>query len=274
MNRKETISVVEEYIKDDSAHYAIMITGPWGCGKTHLYKNYLIDAINGHEIGKSNRRYNVYISLYGISTIEDLSKELLIKFFSVKASKGENDSNTAIIAVDGIFSIVSKSVSFQFMSQSKAVTFDFSKLYEKIQKIIKEKNLVICFDDLERCSIPINMLFGMINNLVEQCNCKVIILADEQNIGKMYANTNVESKYQAVLMGGRKVTNSTNDKNDKNNLNGNIEEISIKELKALNEQVFSESFLYRDIKEKIIGETIYYSQSPEETLADLLEMPQ
>ena len=44
--------------------------------------------------------------------------------------------------------------------------------------------MIICLDDFERCVIPMNELFGVINNLVEHCNCKVIILADEDNIGQ------------------------------------------------------------------------------------------
>ena len=48
---------------------------------------------------------------------------------------------------------------------------------------------VFCFDDLERCTIPINEFFGFVNNLIEHCNCKVLILADEKNIGKIYANS-------------------------------------------------------------------------------------
>lgn len=47
----------------------------------------------------------------------------------------------------------------------------------------------------------LNSLFGFINNLVEHCNCKVLILADESNIGKMYANTNIEAKYSTLLSG-------------------------------------------------------------------------
>ena len=42
---------------------------------------------------------------------------------------------------------------------------------------------------------------SFVNNLVEHCNCKVLILADEKIIGKIYANTNIERKYLTVLSG-------------------------------------------------------------------------
>jgi len=48
-------------------------------------------------------------------------------------------------------------------------TFNFSKY-------------VICFDDLERCQIPIKEVLGFINNFVEHKSLKTLILADETNI--------------------------------------------------------------------------------------------
>jgi hypothetical protein len=135
--------------------------------------------------------------------------------------------------------------------------------------------MVICFDDLERCTIPINEFFGFVNNLIEHCNCKVIILADEKNIGKIYANTNLEEKYLTVLTGDRKVVEYIGDGKDTSvkkrglgqNLNG---EITVEELKKLNELLFSENYLYKDIKEKVIGKTISYYPELKDIIFELI----
>ena len=84
--------------------------------------------------------------------------------------------------------VISKAFSFSIGS----VSADFSKMIRGISNLAEVKNMVVCFDDLERCTIPINELFGYVNNLIEHCNCKVLILADESNIGKVFANSNVE----------------------------------------------------------------------------------
>ena len=55
MNKEEIQQVVENYIKNENARYALLISGAWGCGKTFLYENYLADAISALEVGKNNR---------------------------------------------------------------------------------------------------------------------------------------------------------------------------------------------------------------------------
>lgn len=51
--------------------------GKW---KTYLDENYLVDAIDSIEIGKNERKQNVYISLYGISSIDSLAKQLITNY--------------------------------------------------------------------------------------------------------------------------------------------------------------------------------------------------
>ena len=41
MEEKELTQAIKRYLEDDSDNYAIMVTGPWGCGKTHYVENYL-----------------------------------------------------------------------------------------------------------------------------------------------------------------------------------------------------------------------------------------
>ena len=77
LNRDEIIQAVQSYIRNDNAKYALLINGAWGSGKTFLYENYLADAISDIEIGKNERKSNIYISLYGVSSIKVLSKQLL-----------------------------------------------------------------------------------------------------------------------------------------------------------------------------------------------------
>ncbi len=261
MKREDVIKRVEEYIKDDQAKYAFLISGNWGCGKTYLYEHFIVDAIDVIEGGKSNRKNNIYISLYGISSLKELSKELLIKFIAKKTTGGTK----LIKKIDGVLSVISKSVSFGIAG----IDVELEDFYDEIAENIEVSSKVICLDDLERSSIPINDLFGWIDNLIEHCDCKVIILADENRIGKMFANQNIESKYLTILTGGRKVIEE--DKNDE-------EGISLEELKRINEKLYSENYIYKEIKEKVIGETVYYTPGIKETIADLIvcksELPQ
>lgn len=264
MDRNEIVQAVQSYIRNDNAKYALLINGAWGSGKTFLYENYLIDAISDIEIGKNERKSNIYISLYGISSIEALSKQLLTSYLIYAKANGSEIVKKGIKPVAGILGVVSKAFSFSIGSFSA----DFSEAMQSISDLIEVKNMVVCFDDLERCTIPINEFFGYVNNLIEHCNCKVLILADENNIGKIFANTNIEQKYQTILTGDRIVIWDHN-KNDQNSNNAK-DSITVKELKELNELLYSENFIYRDIKEKVIGKTCNYYPEFEESLVELI----
>lgn len=265
MNREEIVQAVQSYIRNENEKYALLINGAWGSGKTFLYENYLCDAISDIEVGKNERKKNVYISLYGISTIETLSKQLMTNYLVYVKANGNEIVKKGAKPVAGFLGIVSKAFSFSIGLFSA----DFGDVLKDISGLLEAKNMVVCFDDLERCTIPINEFFGYVNNLIEYCNCKVLILADENNIGKVFANTNIEQKYQTILTGDRKVIQDQSEENKKkNNIDKNL--ITIRQLKELNERLYSENFIYRDIKEKVIGKTCNYYPEIKENLVELI----
>lgn len=271
MNSNEIVDAVINYVRDENAKYAVLIDGAWGSGKTYLYENYLVDAIDSIEVGKDERKRNVYISLYGISNIDSLAKQLITNYLIYVKGNGNKIVKNGLKPLAGIIGVVSSAFSFSIGS----VSADLSSVFEKIENNIDVKDMVICFDDLERCTIPINVFMGFVNNLIEHCNCKVIILADEKNIGKIYANTNLEEKYLTVLTGDRKVVEylgaEKSTREPKNGLGKNPNgEITVEEVKKLNEILYSENYLYKDIKEKVIGKTMFYYPELKEVISELI----
>lgn len=271
MTSKEIVDAVISYVRDENAKYAILIDGTWGSGKTYLYENYLVDAIDSVEVGKNERKQNVYISLYGISSIDSLAKQLITNYLIYVKGNGNKLIKKGLKPLAGIIGVASSAFSFSI----GPISTDLSNVFEKIEGSIDVKDMVICFDDLERCTIPINEFFGFVNNLIEHCNCKVIILADEKNIGKIYANTNIEEKYLTVISGNRKVVEYIGDgKNTKTQNKGlgkdTNGEITVEEVKKLNEILYSENYLYKDIKEKVIGKTMLYSPALKDVIKEVI----
>ena len=271
MTSKEIVDAVISYVRDENAKYAILIDGTWGSGKTYLYENYLVDAIDSVEVGKNERKQNVYISLYGISSIDSLAKQLITNYLIYVKGNGNKLVKKGLKPLAGIIGVASSAFSFSI----GPISTDLSNVFEKIEGSIDVKDMVICFDDLERCTIPINEVFGFVNNLIEHCNCKVIILADEKNIGKIYANTNIEEKYLTVISGNRKVVEYIGDgKNIKTKNKGlgkdTNGEITVEEVKKLNEMLYSEYYLYKDIKEKVIGKTMLYYPALKDVIKEVI----
>ncbi len=267
MNRQEIIESVLNYVKNDKAQYAILINGEWGSGKTYLYENYLMEEIFDMEAGKQDSKANVYISLYGIANVEQLAKELLSNYMiNVVCSKDEFKKKVYKLT-SGVIGIASKAVSLAASANkaSAEVTVDLNSIVEAVRDKIQAKGMIVCLDDLERCAIPVNVLFGFINNLVEHCNCKVIVLADESNIGKMYANTNLEMKYSTLLANRKLVEKKEGTEQEEK------ECLTIDEIKTLNEKVYSQNYFYKDIKEKVIGMTLLYTPDFDECFESVLD---
>lgn len=189
---------------------------------------------------KEKQRRYAYVSLYGVKSIDEVSKEIVFQYFG---KKNEKKVKTANIALQTASSILTASLG--------TVNFDFSKLQSTIAKI-NINNWIICFDDLERSCLSINEILGYMNRLVEHNNCKVIVLANEKEIGKVTLSQRLEDKYQVVLS-GRRLSFDNNSKENNEDCVINAEKLQ-NETKCL----FNEDIMYRSIREKVIGLTIRY----------------
>lgn len=246
LTEDQLIEKVFEYIDDARQKQAILIDGEWGTGKTYFIKNILLEDMKQkypqQQIVKKlfRKKINtskniIYISLYGIETCKEISDELCMNILAnkIKASNPE-----FIKKGINITSKFATSVMKVFNTENNFKASDFMEI----------ENSVIIFDDLERCSISINDVLGYINNLVEHNNIKVILVANELEIGKLNLYKNIEQKYAIALSKNLKLENSTN----------NEEPINKEMLIRYTNELFFNDPLYNKIKEKLIGTTIKY----------------
>ena len=151
---------VKEYLSyyvsfPHSPHFAVLLNGTWGIGKTFLVEKYL------KTLEKHGKKF-VYISLYGLASIDEINdalfRSLYPKLSGTTAKIAGRIANVAMkyYRVDGVIDVK------DFMEKFSC------ELY--------------VFDDLERCEVPINKVLGYINEFVEHDRCKVIIIANEKEI--------------------------------------------------------------------------------------------
>ena len=187
LSNDEIIKVMLEYIEEDKYKSAILINGEWGSGKTFFITEKLSKVIKDRI--KNEGKY-IYVSLYGVGNVEELSNKLYSEICSetlVKLSGVEKEK------IDTGIKWIPKLLYF-----TKFIPF--IKNYNSIKKImapiIKEiakiKRCVVVFDDIERCKIDIYELFGYINELVEHNEVKAILVANEKKI------TDKENKYGEI----------------------------------------------------------------------------
>ena len=174
------------YLKSDISNgKVIMLSGKWGSGKTHFWKNKIEEDLKKEKIP------NNYISLYGKTSIEEIKNEVFLKIFeSMDIFKIDDKSvnlakNTANLIADFTKTV---SVFGVNLDLSKIVDKSFEKLDEVREKQKEEKTkallnsgAIICFDDFERKSkdIDLNDLFGFITQLTLNFSCKVVIILND-----------------------------------------------------------------------------------------------
>lgn len=176
------VNFLNGYMMNPDPQYAVLLKGKWGCGKTHFI-NHWIDAYKGNPTTEQVLE-PIYVSLYGLSDTKQITTainrvicpilygkaakagKVLAKIASAMVLKHEVDLN-----YDGISDL---SINIGIDSLSK---------FKSNDSLANSKKLLI-FDDLERCDIPMKKLLGYLNFFVEQCNCHLIVIGDEDKIAE------------------------------------------------------------------------------------------
>lgn len=187
LSNDEIIKVMLEYIEEDKYKSAILINGEWGSGKTFFITEKLSKVIKDRI--KNDGKY-IYVSLYGVENVEELSNKLYSEICSetlVKLSGVEKEK------IDAGIKWIPKLLYFtQFIPFIKNYNSIKKIMAPIIKEIAKIKKCVVVFDDIERCKIDIYELFGYINELVEHNEVKAILVANEEKI------PDKENKYNEI----------------------------------------------------------------------------
>lgn len=258
MSGNEIIDYVNNYINKSNYNYAVLIDGSWGSGKTYFIKNSLVPALEANEKnrksqnGKPDNRKIIYISLYGISSKEELDFQILLEVMPFKKIFKRKDiklaSNIGKAVISGISSF------YGILLPKKIINFSD----------ISSKNYILIFDDLERCNMNVNNLLGYINNYVEHDGIKTIIISNEKEIASTNMDLNRELKYLVALNKDLVFNVSKNESDVSVDLFGdekhkdNNEKVDIDELLNKINIIFGQDNLYKKVKEKLVGVTLYY----------------
>lgn len=191
MNDLELNNFIKNYIDNDKTKEAIMISAPWGTGKSYYIENSLIPFLT-----KDNEFMCIVVSAYGLSNLEELSRSIYLETRLKKINKRKELANSGIL----IGKTIVKGVASFFGVDLSVNESDLQKIYNSVD--LSNKLLII--EDLERTGIDIFSLLGYVNNLTVQDGAKVLLIANEEEILKYDTNdknkqlTNESKKYKAI----------------------------------------------------------------------------
>ncbi|MCP2092024.1 UNVERIFIED_ORG: hypothetical protein J2Y81_008130 [Paraburkholderia sediminicola] len=156
--------------------YAVMIRGRWGSGKTWFVQRSLERLRNAG--GKA-----LYVSLYGVSSVKQIEDDFFRQLHPVLASKGmELAGKVAKGLLKGALKID--------LGEHGHVSENISAGLPDISLpdyLTKTEGMLLVFDDVERCSLPIGETLGYINYFVEHGGYKAVLIANEEEIDEQYA---------------------------------------------------------------------------------------
>lgn len=158
-------NVIKLLHRDDPI--VLTIKGEWGSGKTCLWR----------EIEKEikTQKKCAYISLFGLETISDIRRSVLLKVSAI--SKSIDGFRKKIKGVKGAFGLKNDDADISI----SGVPFDaLLSMFEPKDF----RNIVICFDDIERMSnkLDINDFLGLVAEFKEQKECKVVVILNEDEL--------------------------------------------------------------------------------------------
>ena len=168
MNTTELNEYIENYLVKDKSHRAIMMTAPWGTGKTYYIKNDLRKYFEDKDLGY------VYVSLYGIKDLKELNKQLFMEINAKNFAK--NTTGKSVLKIVG--KTIIKGVASFFGVNLDQSPEDWQKLYDSVNL----ENKLIIFDDIERSQIDLIEFMGYVNNLVEDDGIKVLMVTNHEEL--------------------------------------------------------------------------------------------
>lgn len=277
MREREIKEEVIRYIDDKNYNYALLIDGEWGSGKTYFITHDIKSVIENHEQEGENRTFK-YISLYGIKSTDEMEESIFWSILDENIFKFKDKIEGKISSSMANREKTSK-VNPVLTTTKKIIGTAIQKLelgyksYEYIQDFIRLDRYIFIFDDVERSECQINDLMGYINGLVEHENVKVILVANEKEIGRYERNEFKELQYLVASDAKiqipmesifNKVAKTDKEKEDK----FNIEEVERRRKKIFSDIAFDGN--YKRIREKLIGITIHYEPDFSEIMHKLI----
>ncbi len=240
MEMEELVESILDYVRSDYTDYAIMINGEWGSGKTYFWNNQIKKKIDTMKL--NGKRYTtIYMSLYGISNLEEISKKIFMETSQLldRDLRKFMDTHGQMTIPEYAKTGIDMANFFGVKSPGNKVNYaDFFSTDDK----------VLCFDDLERANVDVIDILGYINNFVEHDHIKTIIICNEKELSTKIKSSNLEMKtFIATYLLDKQGELNKNDIP------------MVEKIQEKIEHVFDKANDYERIKEKLVGETFEYA---------------
>lgn len=147
---------LDYYNKLNAPEYAVLVTGPWGIGKTYQVRHFLSES------------QHYYVSLFGMKSTEEVHGAVIAAVAPnvEKVRRGVRELGRAAEKLGGWFSL-----------GASASTLANALLRKQL---VPDRTLV--FDDMERSGLPSIEIMGVLNTYLYQHKFRVVAIAHDEKL--------------------------------------------------------------------------------------------
>lgn len=252
-NQSEAIT---RYLIDMESAQAVLINGEWGVGKSYFVREILTPSL------EDNGLTVIFYSLYGVDSLDNIREDIAYSVLQSRIGeftiKGKKIPGGLVKKIPTIIKILARHLE---------VDDDISDVNGSFESDLSK--IVLVFDDLERASIDINVVLGLINSYLENTNAKIIIIANEDEIGTSKLSTDLPQKY-LVASNPHIQFEEEQPQNNKQQKKEDKVVFTHKQIIERTNTLFSNDIRYAIVKEKLIGLTVKINLRFEEVYDDLV----
>ena len=156
------------YVSDVTRRYAVAIEGPWGAGKTRFLNSVLAPGLKGLQ------KRMVRVSMFGLKDGGELYEKLGAVLLRLQGERGGKLAKLTRKAVATTPKFVGSALSMSGVSLQLDIGMKF------VVDMLASNKHVIVLDDVECRSEESDdlSLFGAVNELVEGCGLKVVLVTN------------------------------------------------------------------------------------------------
>ena len=144
---------------DQDRRKTLLLKGEWGVGKTHFYNEFVSSYQTAHS---QDKRPFCYVSLFGLSTIEELKAQIIASAGKIRGGIGAA-ADTLGKFLEGTLSVSVPAIATNALEE-RLLT-----------------NCIICLDDLERKrpELTLDSVFGFVDRLATLRSCHVVLIVND-----------------------------------------------------------------------------------------------
>ena len=184
-----TLQELVRYCSEEQHLGALLLTGEWGCGKTHLIEKELSEALK-------STHFIVRVSLLGVDSVSALNNAVkkqwlytCTPFLGKLDQKGERIKNGGLLTVikNILMSLnpVSGGIASAIVSVDPMEYIPLEPVVEDYHEKGIQKRVVLVFDDLSRSKLDLNIVIGTINEYCENKGFPTIVIGEEEFVKAM-----------------------------------------------------------------------------------------